>query len=104
MEENSPIAFISSSNCEHGSSGRALNSSSNSSGGPTGDVGGVLNGFDWIDDRDGVDEPFRGLECIGILVSFSDPAERGRSSAGDIGGVWVVCESCCRSAIDAASP
>lgn len=55
---NSPIAFISRSNWEQEFSGKELNSSSSSSFGSTGEVGGVLNGFDWIDEREGVDDPF----------------------------------------------
>ena len=55
-------AFISSSNCEYELSGKALKSSSSSSFGSIGDVGGVEKGFDWMDDRDGVVEPFNGLE------------------------------------------
>jgi hypothetical protein len=42
----SPRAFISSSNCEYELSGRVLKSSSRSSFGPIGDVGGVEKGFD----------------------------------------------------------
>ena len=81
------MAFISKSNCEHELSGRVLNSSSKSSFGPTGDVGGVLNGFDWMDDREGVDDPFNGLDWTGSFSSLTDPEECGRWSAGDMGGV-----------------
>jgi hypothetical protein len=42
----SPRAFISSSNCEYELSGKVLKSSSSSSFGSTGDVGGVEKGFD----------------------------------------------------------
>jgi hypothetical protein len=58
----SPRAFISSSNCEYEPSGIELKRSSRLSFGSTGEVGGVENGFDWMDDCDGVDEPFNGLE------------------------------------------
>lgn len=61
-------AFISSSNCEYELSFIVLNSSSRSSFGSIGDVGGVEKGFDWMDDRDGVDEPFNGLDCAGALL------------------------------------
>lgn len=90
----SPKAFISSSNCEYELSGKVLKSSSRSSLGPNGEVGGVEKGFDCIDECEGVDEPFRGLEWIGTLVPFADPEECGRWSAGDIGGVFEVCVSC----------
>lgn len=75
---NSPIAFISRSNCEYELSGNALKSSSRSSFGSIGDVGGVEKGFDWTDDREGVDEPFVGLDWTGPLFSVMDPAECGR--------------------------
>jgi hypothetical protein len=42
----SPKAFISSSNCEYEFSGNELKSSSSSSFGSIGDVGGVEKGFD----------------------------------------------------------
>lgn len=67
-----------------------LKSSSSSSLGSIGDVGGVENGFDWIDEWDGVDEPFNGLECTGTFVPFAEPEDCGRGSAGDIGGVCEV--------------
>lgn len=100
---NSPIAFISRSNCEYELSGRALKSSSSSSFGSTGEVGGVEKGFDWIDDREGVDDPLSGLEWTGTLP-LAEPAESGLCSAGDMGGVCECCESCCRMFIDATSP
>ena len=99
----SPKAFISSSKCEYELSGRALNSSSSSSFGSIGDVGGVEKGFDWVEDRDGVDEPFSGLEWIGAFVPFAEPEDCGRGSAGDIGGVCEVCVSCWRMFMDAMS-
>lgn len=58
----SPRAFISSSKCEYELSGRVLKSSSSSSLGSIGDVGGVEKGLDWMDDRDGVDEPFAAFD------------------------------------------
>lgn len=102
----SAMAFISSSKCENEVSGIALKSSSRSSFGPIGDVGGVEKGFDWTDERDGVDEPFSGLEWTGTLLPLAEPDECGRASAGDIGGVWSVCdvcESCWRMFMDATS-
>jgi hypothetical protein len=75
-------------------SGSVLKRSSSSSFGSTGEVGGVEKGFDWIDERDGLDEPFKGLECTGTFVPFAEPAVCGRWSAGDMGGVCEVCVSC----------
>jgi len=40
-----------------------------------------------VDDRDGVEEPFNGLDWAGKFEVLTDPAECGRLSAGDIGGV-----------------
>jgi hypothetical protein len=74
----SPKAFISSSNCEYEFSGNELKSSSSSSFGSIGDVGGVEKGFDWMEERDGVDEPFNGLEWTGTVVPFADPEDCGR--------------------------
>jgi hypothetical protein len=62
IDGKSPIAFISRSNWEHALSGRVLNNSSRSLGGPAGEVGGVVNWFDWIDERDGEEDPLRGLD------------------------------------------
>ena len=45
-----------------GSSNRSSRSSFDSRGGPAGEVGGVVKGFDWDDDLDGVDVAFNGLE------------------------------------------
>jgi hypothetical protein len=81
------MAFISRSNCEHELSGIELNNSSNSSFGSAGDVGGVLNGFDWMDDRDGVDEPFFGVSWASAAAASVELDETGLLSAGDIGGV-----------------
>lgn len=103
-EENSPIAFISRSNCEQELSGIELNRSSKSSLGPAGDVGGVLKGLDWIDERDGVDEPFSGFDWTGACDSPTDPDESGLLSTGDMGGVCDVWESCWNMFIDTASP
>ena len=77
-------------------SGRELKRSSSSSLGSAGDVGGVLKGLDWIDDRDGVDEPLSGLDGAGTFISLMDSDDKGRLSVGDIGGVCVVVvwESC----------
>lgn len=100
----SPIAFISRSNCEHELSGRELKRSSKSSSGTAGEVGGVLKGFDCIDDRDGVDEPFNGLDRTGALESPTEPDGNGLSSAGDMGGVCDVCESCWNRFMETASP
>ena len=52
-----------------------------------GEVGGVVNWFDWIDDLEGEEDTLRGLGWAGALEPFADPAECGRTSAGDIGGV-----------------
>jgi hypothetical protein len=44
--------------------------------------------FDWMLDRDGEDEPLRGLERTGALeLLMVEPDECGRTSAGDWGGV-----------------
>lgn len=64
----SAMAFISSSKCENEVSGIELKSSSKSSLVSIGEEGGVENGFDWTDERDGVDEPFNGLEWTGTAV------------------------------------
>jgi hypothetical protein len=47
-----------------------------------------------MDERDGLDESFKGLECTGTLVPFAELAVSGRWSAGDMGGVCEVCVSC----------
>jgi hypothetical protein len=52
-----------------------------------GDVGGVVNWFDWIDDRDGEEDTFNGLDWAGSFEPLADPAEAGRASTGDMGGV-----------------
>jgi hypothetical protein len=82
-----------------------LKRSSNSSFGSTGEVGGVVHGFDCIDDRDGVDEPFliSGLAWVPACVSMMELDECGRLSSGDIGGVCVVWESCWRRFSDVGS-
>lgn len=103
-EVNSSMAFISRSNCEHTVSGREAKNSSKTSFGSTGEVGGVEKGFEWVDDCDGVDEPLQRLEGITTLVPSVDPEDRGRLLAGDIGGVCVDCESCCKMFKDATSP
>ena len=87
MEEKSSIAFISMSNCEQALSGRPWKRSSSSSLTSAGEVGGVENGFDWTDERDGVDEPFNGLDWTGSLAMLVESEECGRHSAGDMGGV-----------------
>lgn len=81
-----------------------MKSSSRSSFGSTGDVGGVEKGLDCIDDWDGVDEPLQRPEGTATFVSIEDPEERGLLLAGDIGGVCVVCDSCCNIFKDATSP
>jgi hypothetical protein len=98
------MAFISRSNCEQELSGIKLNRSSKSSLGSTGDVGGVLKGLDWIDERDGVDEPLTEFDWTGACDSLTDPDESGLLSTGDMGGVCDVWESCWNMFIDTASP
>jgi hypothetical protein len=100
---DSPKAFISSSNWENELSGIVLKRSSSSSFGSTGEVGGVEKGFDCMDERDGLDESFKGLECTGTLVPFAELAVSGRWSTGDMGGVCEVCVSCWRMFMDAMS-
>jgi hypothetical protein len=56
-----------------------------------------------MDDREGVEGFFKGLDWAGMVLPLAEPDERGRWSAGDIGGVWEVLESCCRMFIDAIS-
>jgi hypothetical protein len=93
------------SNCEQELSGNELNSSSNSSLGCTGDVGGVLKGFDCKEEQEGEDVPFVEADCISTLMSSMEFAEPGRWSAGDVGGVCCVLvrESCCRMFKDGKS-
>ena len=57
-----------------------------------------------VEDCDGVDEPLQRPEETAALVPLADPDERGRLFAGDIGGVFVGCESCCKMFKDATSP
>lgn len=69
------MAFISKSNCEYELSGRMSKSSFKSSFGSIGDVGGVVNWLDCIDDLDGDDDPFNGLDSAGAFASLVDPDE-----------------------------
>ena len=81
-----PMACSSSSNCEYAFSGKP-NSSSRSSfgsaGTSAGEVGGVENGFECVDDRDGVDAVFNGLDVHGAFTLCTDPDDCGRWFAGD---------------------
>lgn len=72
-----PIVWNSSSNWEYELSDRSKSSSS-SSFSAAGDVGGVVKGFDCVDDRAGVDEAFSGLEQTGSFPMLIDPGERCR--------------------------
>lgn len=85
-------------------SGIELNRSSKSSLGSAGDVGGVLKGFDCIDDPDGVDEPFNPLDWTGTRVSVAEPDDSGLLSAGDMGGVCDVWARCWNMFMDTTSP
>lgn len=55
------MAFISKSNCEYEVSGRMSKKSLRSSLAAMGDVGGVVNWEDWMEERDGEDAAFMGL-------------------------------------------
>jgi hypothetical protein len=89
IDVKSPMAFISSSNCESELSFWMSKSSSSSVfGWIVGDVGGVVKGFECEGETAGDVDRLSGLDWKDDLRSGGPSRERGGRSEGDNGGVF----------------